>query len=106
MMQGPPPPMMMRPMVSRTRLIVVVGVGLGLFLLFLGAAIINAGHTVIVNPTAEQTANNTNLVTVWGPTILSLGLFFLVGGLLFGVTALGVLILLFGLFSWLFEPLE
>lgn len=80
--------MMSRPMVSRTRLIVIVAVGLGLFLLFIGAAFINAGHTVYVNPTAEQTANNANLVAVWGPTFMAFGLFLLVGGLLFGAAGL------------------
>lgn len=88
MMQGPPPPMMMQRMVSRTRLIVVVALGLGLFLLFLGAAFINAGHTSYVTPTPEQTVNNLNLVQVWGPTFLAFGLFLLVGGLLFAVAAL------------------
>ncbi len=91
MMQGPPPPMMMQRMVSRSRLIVLGMVGLGLFLLFIGAAFMNAGHTSYPNPpgpTPEQTANNLNLVQVWGPTFMAFGLFLLVGGLLFAVAAL------------------
>ena len=87
-MQGPPPPMMMQRMVSRTRLIVLGLIGLGLFLLFLGAAFSNAGHTQYVNQTEAQTVNNFNLMTVWGPTFMAFGLFLLVGGLLFAVAAL------------------
>jgi ABC-type Na+ efflux pump permease subunit len=71
--------MMMQRMVSRSRLIVAVVVGLGLFLLFIGAAFTNAGHT--------QSVNN-NLVAVWGPTFMAFGLFLLVGGLLFGAAVL------------------
>ena len=88
MMQGPPPPMMMQRMVSRTRLIVLIAVGLGLFLLFLGAAFNNAGHTDYQNITEAQRVNNTNLMLVWGPTFMAFGLFLLVGGLLFAVVAL------------------
>ncbi len=88
MMQGPPPPMMMQRMVSRSRLICLVAVGLGLFLLFLGAAFTNAGHTQYVNGTAAQTVNNANLISVWGPTFMAFGLFLLVGGLLLAVAAI------------------
>ncbi len=88
MMQGPPPPMMIQPMVSRNRLIVVGLVFLGLLLLMIGGAVINAGHTLIVAPTPEQAANNANLVAVWGPTLMDIGLFFLVSGLLFAVAVL------------------
>jgi hypothetical protein len=80
--------MMMQRMVSRSRLIVAVVVGLGLFLLFIGAAFTNAGHTQYVNQTQEQTINNNNLVAVWGPTFMAFGLFLLVGGLLFGAAVL------------------
>jgi len=79
---------MMQRMVSRSRLIVVVAVGIGLFLLFLGAAFMNAGHTEYLNQTAAQTVNNNNLIAVWGPTFMAFGLFMLVGGLLFGAAAL------------------
>ncbi len=75
-------------MVSRNRLIAVALVFLGLVFLVVGAGTINAGHTTIVNPTADQTANNLNLVTVWGPTFFDIGLFLLVAGLLFAVVAL------------------
>lgn len=87
MMQGPPPPMR-QSMVSRSRLIVVVLVFLGLLLLTIGGATINAGHTVLVNGTAQQAANNLNLVGVWGPTFIDFGLFLLVAGLLFAVAVL------------------
>jgi len=88
MMQGPPPPMMMQPMVSRNRLIVVGLVFLGLLMLVIGAAVINAGHATLVNPTPEAAANNANLVAVWGPTLMDFGLFLLVSGLLFAVAVL------------------
>lgn len=88
MMQGPPPPMMMRSMVSRYRLIVLGLVFFGFVFLVVGAGAINAGHTVMVNPTPEQVANNANLVAVWGPTFMDIGLFLLVAGLLFAVAVL------------------
>ncbi len=88
-MQGPPPPMMMQQRrVSWNRWIVVGALGLGLFLLFIGAAFINAGHTAYVSPTPEQAVNNVNLMLVWGPTFMAFGLFLLVGGLLYAVAVL------------------
>ena len=87
-MQGPPPPMMMQRMVSRSRLIVLSLFAVGLLLLFLGAAFSNAGHTQYMNQTQAQDINNHNLMTVWGPTFMAFGLFLLVGGLLFAVAAL------------------
>ncbi len=87
-MQEPPPPMMTGRLVSRYRLIAVGLVFLGFVFLVVGAGFINAGHTTIVNPTPDQTANNANLAAVWGPTFMDVGLFLLVAGLLFAVTAL------------------
>ena len=80
--------MMMQRMVSRYRLIAVGLAFFGLVFLVAGAGAINAGHTTIVNPTPEQAANNANLVAVWGPTLMDIGLFLLVSGLLFAVVAI------------------
>ncbi len=87
-MQGPPPPMMEQRMVSRNRLIVAGLIFLGFVFLVVGAGTINAGRTTLVNPTPDQTANNLNLVNVWGPTFMDIGLFLVVSGLLFAVAAL------------------
>lgn len=87
-MQGPPPPMMQMSMVSRNRLIVVGLVFFGLMFLMIGGAVINAGHATLTNPTQEQINSNANLVAVWGPTFMDIGLFLLVSGLLFAVAVL------------------
>ncbi len=88
MMQGPPPPMIEQRMVSRGRLIVLVLVGLGLLLMFVGASFNNAGHTVYQNQTEAQNINNENLMFVWAPTFTAFGLFLLVAGLLFAAVVM------------------
>jgi hypothetical protein len=71
--------MMQQPMVSRSRLIVMGLVFFGLLFIMVGGAVINAGHATNGDP---------NLIAVWGPTFMDIGLFFLVSGLLFAVAAL------------------
>lgn len=83
MMQAPPSPMTQQAMVSRNRLIVMGLVFFGLLFLMVGGAVINAGHATNNNPNG-----NPDLVAIWGPTMMDIGLFFLVSGLLFAVAAL------------------
>jgi hypothetical protein len=75
--------MMQQAMVSRNRLIVMGLIFFGLLFLMIGGAVINAGHATTSNPTG-----NSDLVAIWGPTMMDIGLFFLVSGLLFAVAAL------------------
>ncbi len=78
MMQTPPP--MRASAMSRSQLVVVLGVGLGLFLLMIGGVLINLGN----NPSGA----NASLVATWGPIAMDFGLFLLVGGLLLGAVVL------------------
>src|SRR5436309_1879947 len=79
-MREPPPPMMSAPMMmmmDRKRILVTGSIVFGLFLLFLGAAIVDSSHlTADVNtPAGNDRAN------VWGPMVAHAGIFFFVVGL-------------------------
>lgn len=72
-------------MMDRNRLIVAVGIALGLFLIALGAILFDIGNQAFVGgPTPEQAVTNQNLQQVWGPLLTHLGFFFLIGGLFWG----------------------
>jgi cytochrome c oxidase subunit 1 len=58
-----------------------------------------AEHVVLPNPTIWPLVTALGILIFWTS-------FMLPDGPVFQVTGLGVLVLLFGLFSWLFEPLE
>ena len=58
-----------------------------------------AEHVVLPNPTIWPLVTALGILIFWTS-------FMLPDGPVFVVTGLGVLVLLFGLFSWLFEPLE
>src|SRR5437870_4537830 len=77
-MREPPPPMMSAPMMmDRKRMLVIGSIVFGLFLLFLGAAIVDSSHlTADLNtPAGADRAN------VWGPVVAHAGIFFFVVGL-------------------------
>jgi len=77
-MREPPPPMMSAPMMmDRKRMLVIGSIVFGLFLLFLGAAIVDSSHlTADLNtPAGNDRAN------VWGPVVAHAGIFFFVVGL-------------------------
>ncbi|HII41108.1 MAG TPA: hypothetical protein HA326_07845 [Thermoplasmata archaeon] len=59
---------------SRTQLVVVAAVGLGLLLLAIGTVVVNLG----MNPTGSNAA----LVSTWGPIVMDFGLWLLVGGII------------------------
>ena len=81
-MQAPPPPMMSGPMMMDRRRLVGAVIVIGLFLLFVGAILVDLSHASVPNETAEAAAARANLGLVWGPLVAHAGMFFLVLGLL------------------------
>jgi hypothetical protein len=79
-METPPPPMMRGYGMSRTQMVVVAAVGLGLLLLAAGTVVVNLGK----NPGAL----NAGLVTTYGPIIMDIGLWLLVGGIILAAVVL------------------
>ncbi len=79
-METPPPPMTRGYGMSRTQLVVVAAVGIGLLLLAVGTVIVNLG----MNPGST----NAGLVTTYGPIVMDFGLWLLVGGILLAAVTL------------------
>jgi hypothetical protein len=73
----PPPPMMSAPM-NRKRMLIVASIVFGLFLLFLGAVLIDASNLA----SQRGTPGGTDLATAWGPAVAHAGMFFFVVGLI------------------------
>lgn len=78
-MQGPPP-MMQTMMRDRNRMLVAFLVALGLLLLMAGAIVTNYSYV--------SAAPNPDLRTVWGPSIMDVGIFLFVLGLIAGAMLL------------------
>ncbi len=79
-MMETPPPMMRGFGMSRNQLVVTVAVGLGLLLIAIGAVTVNLG--------LKPSGANTDLVVTWGPVVMDIGLWLLVGGLILGALLL------------------
>lgn len=73
-MMETPPPMMRGLGMSRNQLVVVIAVGLGLLLVAIGAVTVNLG--------LKPSGPNTDLVMTYGPLLMDLGLWLLVGGII------------------------
>jgi len=81
-MQAPPPPMMSGPMMmDRKKTLVVFAIALGLFLLFVGALLVDMSNALVANETQDQVNARLNLGRVWGPAVAHAGMFFFVAGL-------------------------
>ena len=83
-MQAPPPPMMSGMMMDRKKTMIAASIVIGLFLLFVGAVLVDMSNAVVANPATEppdQTAARENLGLVWGPAVAHAGMFFFVIGL-------------------------
>ncbi len=80
MMETPPPPMSRGYGMSRLQLIVAAAVGFGLLLLAAGAITVNLGM--------RPGGTNADLVTTYGPVIMDLGLWLLVGGIVLAAVAM------------------
>lgn len=59
-----------------------VGIILGLFLLFVGAVLVDASNAQVLNETPEAETARVNLGLMWGPIAAHAGMFFFVLGLL------------------------
>ena len=82
-MQAPPPPMMSGPMMMDRRRLVGAVIVIGLFLLFVGAILVDLSHArPVPGETTEAADARANLGLVWGPFVAHAGMFFLVIGLL------------------------
>ena len=72
-------------------MMIVGAIGLGLLLFMAGAIVMHMGnqnYPAGTPPTPEQVAGNANLRQVWGPSLMDIGMFFFVGGLLLAGIAL------------------
>lgn len=73
-MMETPPPMMRGFGMSRNQLVVIIAVGLGLLLVATGAVTVKLGM--------KPSGTNADLVTTYGPLLMDLGLWLLVGGII------------------------
>ncbi len=76
-MQAPPPPMMSGMMMDRKKTLIAASIVIGLFLLFIGAVIVDSSRlsSDAGTPAGDDRAN------VWGPAVSHAGMFFFVIGL-------------------------
>jgi len=91
-MQPPPPSMMSGMMMDRKRMIVAGGIVFGLFLLFVGAILVNMSNAAHLPPcvggattgceTQDQAIARENLGLVLGPIFAHIGMFFFIIGLI------------------------
>jgi hypothetical protein len=82
-MQAPPPPMMSAPMtMDRRRMLVAASIVFGLFLLFVGAILINLSNAAHGTETPDQMNARLNLGLVWGPAVAHIGMFFFIVGII------------------------
>ena len=71
-------------MMDRKKMLVGLAVVVGLFLLFVGAVLIDLSNAAVANPgtePADQRVARENLGLVWGPAVAHAGMFFFVAGL-------------------------
>ncbi len=81
-MQAPPPPMMSGMMMDRKKTMIAAAIVIGLFLLFVGAVLVDMSHAAPrPGETTEQTLARADLGLVWGPAVAHAGMFFFVIGL-------------------------
>ena len=70
-------------MMDRKKTLVVFAIALGLFLLFVGAVLVDMSNAIPPpGETADQAIARENLGRVWGPAVAHAGMFFFVAGLL------------------------
>jgi len=69
-------------MMDRRKMMIGLAIAFGLFLLFVGAVLVDMSHAA-PNPgeTAEAAIARENLGLVWGPAVAHAGMFFFVAGL-------------------------
>jgi len=76
-------------MMDRNRLVVLVTIALGLFLLFVGAVLVDMSHAAAPSTESEEaTIARANLGLVYGPAVAHAGMFFFVIGLIGAVVLL------------------
>lgn len=82
-MQDLPPPMMRGPMMMDRKRLVGFAIVLGLFLLMIGATLVDASRArPNLGESQEATNARANLGQVWGPMVAHIGMFLFVIGLI------------------------